>query len=132
MKKALLTGIAALLLATGAAHAEAGEVWRFNSYKRCAAIAEFQVYEYGKEKPNDWPWAMLARKDRTLGPRGGPEPSILEPPDTVQVTFERKHLAKLEAAVRFLKKCRACFWDRYTQKTNCLTPKQMKELDNAD
>jgi hypothetical protein len=122
-----------MFLATGAqsAPAYAGEVWRFNNYKRCTATTEFKVYSYGKE-PGDWPLAALARKDRTLGPRGGPEPSVLEEPDTAEVVFKRKHLAKLKAAVRFLEKCRPCFWDRYRQKMSCMTLRETKELDNAE
>ena len=64
--------------------------------------------------------------------RGGPSFSVLEPPNSVTVTFERKHLAKLKAAVRFLEKCRAWVWDRNKQKDIYLTPKQMKEQDNED
>jgi len=37
-------------------------------------------------------------------PRGGPAPSVLEESDTATIVFERNHLPKLEAAVRFLKK----------------------------
>jgi len=134
MKRIFITGIAALFLATGTAHAEVDKIWHFNNHKRCTASTEFKVYrnwEEGKET-DKWPSAELERKDPTLGPRGGPNPSVLEPPDTAVVTFERKHLAKLEAAVRFLKKCRPCFYDRHKDKEYCLTRKQMKELDNED
>jgi hypothetical protein len=130
--RAHISLIAALFLATGtalSASAYAGEVWWFNNYKRCIATTEFKVHP---KETDEWPSVELVRKDPTLGPRGGPAPSVLEEPDTAVVRFERKHLAKLEAAVRFLKKCRPCFWDRYTGKTHCLTSKQMKELDNAD
>jgi hypothetical protein len=134
MKKLFLTSIAALFLTTGAAQsvpAYASEVWHFDNRKRCTASTEFKVYQpwADPKETNDWPLVELERRDPSLGPRGGPAPSVLEPPDTAIVRFERKHLAKLEAAVRFLKKCRPCFWDRHTDKTYCLTPKQMKELD---
>src|SRR6516164_8402851 len=131
MKKLLLAGCAALCLATGTAHA--GEVWHFDNYKRCTASTEFKVYlnsEEREKETDEWPSAELVRKDPTPGPRGGPAPSILEYPDTAIVVFKRKHLAKLEAAVRFLKKCRPCFYDRKADKTYCLTSKQMKELNN--
>jgi hypothetical protein len=39
---------------------------------------------------------------------------------------------KLEAAVRFLKKCRVWVWDRNRGKGHYLTPKEMKELDNIE
>src|SRR5262249_23000969 len=122
MKKLLLSSIAALLLATGAQAEEprhqlafvapAEDVWHFNDYKRCTARVEFKI----PPNPKDW----LLRTDLSLAN------------DTAAVMFDRTNLAKLEAAVRFLKKCRACFWNRDTQKMNCLTPKQMKELGDAD
>jgi hypothetical protein len=132
MKKTVLTGVSVLLMATSAAQsgsAYAAEVWRFNNYKRCTASTEFKVYP---KETDGWPSVSLERRDPTLGPRGGPAPSVLEEPDTAIVIFERKHLAKLEAAVRFLKKCRVWVWDRYRSKGHYLTPKEMKEWDNAD
>ena len=126
MKKLLLTSVAALLLVTGAAHA-ASEVWQFTNYKRCIARTEFKIAP-GIET-DGWPRVMLERKDPSLGSRGGPAPSVLEEPDTAIVDFERKHLTKLEAAVRFLKKCRAWVWDHNRQKAIYLTPKEMKELE---
>jgi hypothetical protein len=94
--------IAALFLATGTAQAE---IWDFNNYKRCTASTEFKVYQpwADPKETNGWPLVELERRDPSLGPRGGPAPSVLEPPDTAIVRFERRHLAKLEAAVRFLK-----------------------------
>ena len=125
MKKTLLIGIAALLLATGAAHAEeyaeyiafdapAKNVWHFNDYKRCSARVEFKLPS--NPNPGDW----LLRMDGSFAR------------DTAEVVFDRTNLAKLEAAVRFLKKCRACFWNKETQKMECLTLKQQKEVDNAN
>ena len=135
----LIIGCAALFLATGTAHAGGKDlkgldqhdegIWSFSNYKRCTARTVFKVYP---KLTDGWPSVELSRVDPTLGPRGGPAPSVLEEPDTATVVFYRKHLAKLEAVVRFLKKCRPCFWDRYTQKTSCLTLKETKELDNAD
>jgi hypothetical protein len=58
-----------------------------------------------------------------------PAPSVLEESDTATIVFERKHLPKLEAAVRFLKKCRAWVWDRHRGKALYLTPEEMKELE---
>ena len=121
MLKLLLTGIAALFLVTGtqaeeppghqlAFEAFAKNVWRFNDYKKCTARVEFTI----PPNPKDW----LLRTDLSLAN------------DTAEVVFERRHLAKLEAAVRFLKKCRPCFWDRYKQKFSCLTRKEMKELED--
>jgi hypothetical protein len=98
--------------------ANAGDVWHFNNYKRCTAQTEFKVYKREsigtdlEAEQDKWPLVHLARKDPTLGPRGGPAPSVLEEPDTASVTFQREHLAQLEAVVRFLKKCRPWFWDR--------------------
>jgi hypothetical protein len=146
MKEPFLSGIAALLLATGAAHsasAYAGEVWRFDNYKGCTATTEFKRSHIRPDEVNGWPTASLERRDPALGPRGGPAPSVLEEPDTAIVVFKRKHLAKLEAAVRYLKKCRAWIYIRpgaeYRGKVlndkgrvHYLTPKEMKELDNAD
>jgi hypothetical protein len=142
MTRILIIGIAALFLAMGMAHAEVDKIWLFNDYKRCTARTEFKVYPPGqslsaaedreREKEiNEWPSAELMRKDRTLGPRGGPAPSVLEPPDTAIVIFKRKHLAKLEAAVRFFKRCRIWVWDRHRGKAIYLTPKETKEMDNA-
>jgi len=128
MKRLFLTGVAALFLATGAA-ANADEVWHFDNYKRCIAMTEFKVHPKETDK---WPSADLERRNPALGPRGGPAPSVLEEPDTAIVVFERKHLAKLEAAVRFLKKCRAWVWDRHRGKALYLTPKEMKELDRSE
>jgi hypothetical protein len=124
--------IAALFLATEAAQSASayeGEVWRFNAYKNCTASTEFKI---SPKETDGWPSVSLERRDPTLGPRGGPAPSVLEEPDTAIVVFQRKHLAKLEAAVRFLKKCRVWVWDRNRGKGHYLTPKEMKELDNAD
>ena len=121
--KQLLFVIAALFLATEAAFpAYASEVWLFSDYKRCTARTEFKVYpdwrQRGKEFEKEidkWPNAEIEQN-----------------PDKAIVTFERKHLAKLEAAVRFLKKCRIWIWDHHRGKAIYLTPKEMKELDNAD
>jgi hypothetical protein len=143
MKKLSLPVVAALFLATGTAHAEVNKIWRFNDYKRCTATTEFKVYPLGqslsaaedreREKEIDeWPSAELMRKDPALGPRGGPAPSVLEYPDTAIVVFKWKHLAKLEAAVRFLKKCRIWVWDHHRGKAIRLTPKETKEMNNAD
>ena len=129
--RAHISLIAALFLATGtalSASAYAGEVWWFNNYKRCIATTEFKVHP---KETDEWPSVELVRKDPTLGPRGGPAPSVLEEPDTAIVIFERKHLAKLEAAVRFFKRCRIWVWDRHRGKAIYLTPKETKEMDNA-
>jgi hypothetical protein len=108
-----LTLIVALLLVTPASAGNTGEVWQFNNYKTCIARTEFKIYhQYPPPETDEWPLVSLERRDPTLGPRGGPAPSVLEEPDTAIVTFEQKHLAKLEAVVRFLKKCRPWFWDR--------------------
>jgi len=130
MKRVLLTGIAALFLPTGTAQAE---IWDFNKYKRCTAST---VFKLDPEKIDGWPSVRLSG----LGPRGGPGPSVLDGPfpltvgkeDTATVVFERKHLAKLKAAVRFLEKCRAWVYDRDKRKNIYLTPKEMKEQDNED
>jgi hypothetical protein len=119
-------GVLVPVLVALSAPAYADEVWHFDNYKRCTASTEFKLYP---KETDGWPSVGLARKDPTLGPRGGPAPSVLEEPDTAIVAFERKHLAKLEAAVRFLKKCRAWVWDRHRGKALYLTPKEMKELD---
>jgi hypothetical protein len=87
------------------------EIWFFNNYKTCIARTEFKLYPK-ETKTDEWPLVSLERRETALGPRGGPAPSVLEEPDTAIVTFEHKHLAKLEAAVRFLKKCRPWAWDR--------------------
>src|SRR5215471_2594084 len=102
MKKTLLTGIAVLLLATGTAHAE---TWEFDNYKRCTATTKFELFG---EVHEEWPGGSLDHPTT----RGGPSFSMLEPPNSVTVTFEQEHLAKLEAAVRFLRKCRPWVWDR--------------------
>jgi hypothetical protein len=102
------------------------EVWHFSNYKRCTASTEFKLFP---KETAGWPSVVLERRDPTLGPRGGPAPSVLEEPDTATVQFGRKHLAKLEAAVRFLKKCRAYVWDRNRDKYYYLTPKEMKEME---
>ena len=136
MKAAIIAGCAALFLATGTAHAGGKDlkgldqhdegIWSFSNYKRCTARTVFKVYP---KLTDGWPSVELSRVDPTLGPRGGPAPSVLEEPDTATVVFERKHLAKLEAAVRFLKKCRAWVWDHHRGKALYLTPKEMKELE---
>jgi len=119
MKKTLLTGIAALFLVIGAQaeeppgpafKASAKDVWRFNDYKGCSASVEFTL---PSTLNPDW----LLRTDGRFAH------------DTAEVVFNRTNLAKLEAAVRFLKKCRPCFWDKNTQKMNCLTLKETKEVD---
>jgi hypothetical protein len=117
MKKLLLTGVAALFLATGTAHArdidEQVGVWHFRNYKRCTATTEFIVPRTAWNPTGDeWPtasepWPPLER--------GGPSTSVLEKPAKVEVIFEQSHLANLEAAVRFLKKCRAWAYDRHRQ-----------------
>jgi len=109
MKKLLLTTIATLFLTTGAAHAE---TWRFDNYKRCTATTKFELYNWDAKYESNWPVANLDH----LPTRGGPGQSVIEPPNWVQVTFNEDHLAKLEAAVRFLKKCRPWAWDRHKQK----------------
>jgi hypothetical protein len=111
MKKLLLTSIAVLFLATGTAHAE---TWHFDNYKRCTATTKFELYSW-EAKYDEWPKWPMATLDH-LPMRGGPSFSVLEPPNSVTVTFEREHLAKLEAAVRFLRKCRPWVWDRDRQK----------------
>src|SRR5215471_12720225 len=110
MKGSLVAGVAALLLATGAQAEEprhqlafdafAENVWHFNDYKKCTARVEFTLPS--SPNPKDW----LLRADGSFAN------------DTAEVVFDRTNLAKLEAAVRFLKKCRACFWNKYTQKMN--------------
>jgi hypothetical protein len=125
-------GVLVPVLVALSAPAYAGEVWHFNNYKRCTAMTEFKASPTVSpevDEDNNWPRVLLYRKDPTLGPRGGPEPSVLEEPDTAVVYFKRKHIAKLEAAVRFLKKCRVWVWDRNRGKAIYLTPKEMKELD---
>jgi hypothetical protein len=47
---------------------------------------------------------IRSRRGARPVPRGGPAPSVLEESDTATIVFERKHLPKLEATVRFLKK----------------------------
>src|SRR6516162_5316064 len=90
MKKLFLTGIAALFLATGA-QAEgvwnfyAEDVWHFNDYKRCTARVEFKI----PPNPEDW---MLTAFGKVV-------PNV-----KASIAFDRTNLAKLEAAVRFLKK----------------------------
>jgi hypothetical protein len=133
-------GVLVPVLVALSAPACAGEVWRFNNYKGCTATTEFKRSHIGPDEVNGWPTASLERRDPTLGPRGGPAPSVLEEPDTAIVVFKRKHLAKLEAAVRYLKKCRAWIYIRpgaeYRGKVlndkgrvHYLTPKEMKELE---
>jgi hypothetical protein len=122
-------GVLVPVLVALSAPAYADEVWHFNNYKRCTAQTEFKVLEPDEGQIPEWPRASLERRATTLGPRGGPEPSVLEEPDTVVVKFRRAHLAKLEAAVRFLKKCRAWVYDRHRDKAIYLTPKEMKELE---
>jgi hypothetical protein len=128
MKKLLLTGIAALFLATGTAHAE---IWDFKSYKGCAVSMQSKFSE------NGGPSITVSG----VGPRGGPSRSVLDveyfpltvnKEDTATIVFKRKHLAKLKTVVRFLEKCRAWVYDHNKQKNIYLTPKQMKELDNED
>jgi hypothetical protein len=84
--------------------AYANDVWEFNDYKRCRAAVTFD---------------LPAETDGWL--------SVEQEPDTVKIIFYRKNLAKLEAAVRFLKKCRSWAWDRNRGKAVYSTPKQMKE-----
>jgi hypothetical protein len=122
MKKLLLAGVAALAVLSAPA-SYAGEVWDFNDYKRCRAAVTFELH------PKDDDWISVELSRLTLGPRGGPAPSALEEPDTARIIFYRKHLTKLEAAVSFLKKCRAWVWDRNRGKALYLTPKEMKELE---
>jgi hypothetical protein len=118
MKAAFLAGIAALLLATGTAQAtDTDQVWHFDNYKRCTATTDFKIYVYPDPGTDRWPKIYLKRMSKELGPRAGPAPSVLEDPDTGTVVFERKHLAKLGAAVRFLKKCRVWVYDHHSGKT---------------
>src|SRR5262249_21106805 len=85
-----IAGIAALFLATGvqaeprpqlAFAAPADNVWHFDSYKKCTARVEFTLPPIAFKK--DW---------------------IDEGMPTAEVIFDRTNLAKLEAAVRYLKK----------------------------
>src|SRR6516225_635300 len=153
--RVLLTGIAALFLATGTAQAappgydpclakddpiaqaecvqrQGTELWDFNNYKRCTATMVLKV----DGEDDHAPWVSVSG----LGARGGPSWSVLDKPfpltvskdDKVTVIFKRKHLAQLKAAVRFLEKCRAWVWDHNKQKAIYATPKEMKELDNED
>jgi hypothetical protein len=123
--KAMKIGVLVPVLAVWSAPAYAGEVWRFDNSKRCTASTEFKHYSketdewpsYGLVTVDDPSMSMAERDAATLA--GG----------SAQVIFERKHLAKLEAAVRFLKKCRAWVWDRHRGKALYLTPKEMKELE---
>jgi|SRR5262249_15534363 len=103
MKAAIIAGCVALsaLCAAPRAHAK---TWEFNNYKRCTATTTFSTDSIEEE----WPSPSLDH----LSVRGGPSFSILEPPNSVSVTFGQEHLAKLEAAVRFLKKCRPWSYDR--------------------
>ena len=86
MKKLLLTGIAALFLATGAPAEEppghqlafeafAKNVWRFNDYKKCTAQVEFTI----PPNPKDW----LLRTDLSLAN------------DAAEVVFDRTHLGRV-------------------------------------
>jgi hypothetical protein len=131
MKKLLLTAIAVLFLATGTAHAEVDKTWRFSNYKRCTATMVLKLYG----EPPDAPLVSVSG----LGAGGVPPvwseerfPLTVSKEDTATVVFKRKHLAKLEAAVRFLKKCRIWVWDHHRGKAIYLTPKETKEMDNAD
>jgi hypothetical protein len=93
--------IAALFLATEAAQSASayeGEVWRFNAYKNCTASTEFKI---SPKETDGWPSVSLERRDPTLGPRGGPAPSVLEEPDTAIVVFQRKHLANISLRLPF-------------------------------
>jgi len=97
MKKLALVAIATLFLATGAQAEEppgrhlafdapAKNVWHFNDYKKCTAHVEFTLPS--TPNPKDW----LLRVDGNFAN------------DTAEVVFDRTNLAKLEAAIRFLKK----------------------------
>src|SRR5262245_33049688 len=105
MKNLFLTSIAALFLATGTAHAEQ-ITWELNNYKRCNAFV-------------------------LVSPASGIK---LPESDTVKITFGRKNLAELKAAVRFLEKCRIWVWDRNRQKAIYYTPtrKELKQMDKDD
>ena len=93
------------LLATGTARAE---TWHFDNYKRCTATTKFELYGWEAKYNAGWPVGELDHPST----RGGPSTSVIEPPNSVTVTFEKEeHLAKLEAAVRFLKKCRPWAYD---------------------
>ena len=77
--RALLTGFAALFLATGAQAKDvwdfpAQDVWHFNDYKRCTARVEFKV------PPNSEDW-MLTADGRVV------------PNAKASVTFDRTNLA---------------------------------------
>jgi hypothetical protein len=103
MKAAIVAGCVMLSVQCAPPRAHA-ETWHFHNYKRCTATTTFSTDSIVEE----WPRPSLDHPSV----RGGPSFSVLEPPNSVSVTFEQEHLAKLEAAVRFLKKCRPWSYDR--------------------
>jgi hypothetical protein len=79
-----------LVFALGVISAHATEeTWQFRSYKNCRARIEFKL----PAEIGGWNTVEVGS-------------------DAVTVLFYREHLAKLEATVRFLKKCRPWAWDR--------------------
>jgi hypothetical protein len=120
MKKLFLAGIAVLFLATGTARAADRPSWFFDSYKRCEAKLDldFDVDLNARENMKH-PWAGRftdPNTDKTIG---------------VQITFTRNHLRELEAAVRWLKKCRRCYYN-WRVGSYCATLKESIEMDKED
>jgi hypothetical protein len=116
-------GVLVPVLVALSAPAYADAVWDFNNYKNC------RVGFDPAQLDDDDGWSSFALVEKN---------PANDKPDKVRVVFYRRHLAKLEAAVRFLKKCRAWAWDRskgkgvweYRRgKARYLTPKEMKELE---
>ena len=128
MKKLLLPGIAALLLATGA-HAASGvqqqeklrdatpKNWSFDNYKKCYASLNIKFDFTGNHENRAHPWA---------DPLGE-----LVHPDGARVTFTRNHIRELEAAIHFLKKCQRCYYN-WRVGDYCATLKDSIKMDKED